>query len=128
MHSGGRRFDPVWLHHRRLAIGTPIPSRNKNCIRQLLDALRALPLPPRARFTIEYVLLNGVNDTLADAQRLVIKICNWDGVVPQPALDGFTLPAGKWVDYQKNGWRVESYVVAPNAEGSKNGFYAILTR
>ena len=63
-----------------------------------------------------------------DAQRLVIKICNWDGVVPQPALDGFTMPAGKWVDYQKNGWRVESYVVAPNAEGGKNGFYAILTR
>ena len=63
-----------------------------------------------------------------DAQRLVIKICNWDGVVPQPALDGFTMPAGKWVEYQKNGWRVESYVVAPNAGGTKNGFYAILTK
>ncbi len=66
--------------------------------------------------------------TQPDAQRLVIKICNWDGVVPQQALDGFTLPKGKWVDYQKGGWQVESYVVAPNAQGTKHGFYAVLTR
>ena len=68
------------------------------------------------------------NTARPDAQHLVIKICNWDGVVPQPALDGFTLPAGKWVDYQKNGWRVESYVVAPNAQGTTNGLYAVLTK
>lgn len=68
------------------------------------------------------------NTARPDAQRLVIKICNWDGVVPQPALDGFTMPAGKWVDYQKNGWRVESYVVAPNAGGTKNGLYAVLAK
>ena len=37
----------------------------------LLGALRAFPLPPRRRITIEYVLLRGVNDTDADAARLI---------------------------------------------------------
>jgi hypothetical protein len=64
----------------------------------------------------------------ANTQRLVIKVCNWDGVVPEKALDGFALPKGKWVDYQKQGWRVESYIVAPTAPGSANGFYAVLAK
>lgn len=62
------------------------------------------------------------------AQRLVIKICNWEGVVPQAALDGFKAPGGKWVDFQKNGWEVEAYLVAPNEGGGKNGFYAVLKK
>lgn len=37
----------------------------------LFAALRAFPLAPRRRVTLEYVLLAGVNDTLADAKRLV---------------------------------------------------------
>jgi 23S rRNA (adenine2503-C2)-methyltransferase len=37
----------------------------------LLDACRAFPLAARQRITFEYVLLADVNDTLADAQRLV---------------------------------------------------------
>jgi len=39
--------------------------------RLLLDACRRYPLQPRRRITFEYVLINGVNDTRADAQRLV---------------------------------------------------------
>jgi hypothetical protein len=64
-----------------------------------------------------------------EPQRLVIKICNWDGVVPQKALDGFIMPKGKWADYQKRGWKVESYVVAPNASKQvANGLYAVLRK
>src|SRR5919108_713406 len=37
----------------------------------LLAACRAFPLAARQRITFEYVLLGGVNDTLADAERLV---------------------------------------------------------
>lgn len=37
----------------------------------LLEACRAYPLPPRRRIFFEYVLLAGVNDTPADARRLV---------------------------------------------------------
>lgn len=39
-------------------------------IATLLEALEAFPLPPRRRITVEYVLLAGVNDALADARRL----------------------------------------------------------
>jgi len=37
----------------------------------LIAALRAFPLPPRRRITVEYVLLAGTNDTPEDARRLV---------------------------------------------------------
>jgi 23S rRNA (adenine2503-C2)-methyltransferase len=48
-----------------------MPVNRKYPIPALLEALRKMPLPPRARYTIEYVLLGGVNDTTADARRLV---------------------------------------------------------
>ncbi len=40
-------------------------------IETLLRTLRAYPLPPRRRITMEYVMLAGVNDTADDARRLV---------------------------------------------------------
>jgi 23S rRNA (adenine2503-C2)-methyltransferase len=40
-------------------------------LRELLDACRRYPLKPRRRITFEYVLIGGVNDTQADAKRLV---------------------------------------------------------
>lgn len=61
-------------------------------------------------------------------QHLVIKICNWDGVVPQAALDGFRMPAGKWVELQKDGWHFASYLIAPSDDSGKQGFYAVLKR
>ncbi|PKN56080.1 MAG: 23S rRNA (adenine(2503)-C(2))-methyltransferase RlmN [Deltaproteobacteria bacterium HGW-Deltaproteobacteria-14] len=48
-----------------------IPINKAWDIGQLMAALRAFPLPPRRRITIEYVLLAGVNDTVDDARRLV---------------------------------------------------------
>lgn len=40
-------------------------------IRELLNACRRFPLPPRRRITFEYVMLKGINDTIEDAKRLV---------------------------------------------------------
>lgn len=40
-------------------------------IETLLEGLRDFPLAPRRRITIEYVMLRGVNDTTADAYRLI---------------------------------------------------------
>ncbi|HYD50262.1 MAG TPA: 23S rRNA (adenine(2503)-C(2))-methyltransferase RlmN, partial [Terriglobales bacterium] len=37
----------------------------------LIGACRALPIPQRRRITFEYVMLAGVNGSLADASRLV---------------------------------------------------------
>jgi 23S rRNA (adenine2503-C2)-methyltransferase len=38
---------------------------------EIVEALRRYPLPPRRRFTIEYVLLKGINDSDAAARSLV---------------------------------------------------------
>ncbi|MBN2654697.1 MAG: 23S rRNA (adenine(2503)-C(2))-methyltransferase RlmN [Nitrospirae bacterium] len=40
-------------------------------LKALLDACRRFPLPPRRRITFEYVMLKGVNDSDADAARLI---------------------------------------------------------
>ena len=40
-------------------------------IRSLLDACRRFPLEPRRRITFEYVMLSGINDSAADAKRLI---------------------------------------------------------
>ncbi|HEX9860425.1 MAG TPA: 23S rRNA (adenine(2503)-C(2))-methyltransferase RlmN [Nitrospirota bacterium] len=47
-----------------------MPVNRKYPIKELMAALREFPLAPRRRITIEYVMLAGVNDTLADAKRL----------------------------------------------------------
>jgi 23S rRNA (adenine2503-C2)-methyltransferase len=53
------------------AVRTQIMPINKKWpIATLLQALWDYPLPPRRRFTIEYVLLGGVNDSPEDAERL----------------------------------------------------------
>ncbi len=48
-----------------------MPVNRRYPIALLLETLGRLPLPPRARFTVEYVLIGGVNDSLDDARRLV---------------------------------------------------------
>lgn len=48
-----------------------MPINAKYPLPKLMEALRAYPLPPRRRITMEYVLLGGVNDGLADAKALV---------------------------------------------------------
>ncbi|MDQ3171128.1 MAG: 23S rRNA (adenine(2503)-C(2))-methyltransferase RlmN [Acidobacteriota bacterium] len=48
-----------------------VPINRKWKIRELLDMCRQLPIGKRRRITFEYVLLDGVNDTPADARRLV---------------------------------------------------------
>ena len=47
-----------------------MPINRKWNIGKLLDALKAYPLEQRRRITFEYVLLAGVNDSLADAREL----------------------------------------------------------
>ena len=47
-----------------------MPINRRWPLRQLMAALRAYPLKPRRRITIEYVLLAGLNDRDEDARRL----------------------------------------------------------
>jgi len=48
-----------------------MPITRKYHLRDLLEACRSYPLRPWERLTFEYVLLGGVNDTDADAERVV---------------------------------------------------------
>jgi 23S rRNA (adenine2503-C2)-methyltransferase len=48
-----------------------MPINKRYNIAALLEACRQFPLPERRRITFEYVLLQGVNDSTADAKRLV---------------------------------------------------------
>ena len=53
------------------AIPPIMPITNKWHLHDLLDACRRYPLRPKEFIFVEYVLLGGVNDSDADAQRLV---------------------------------------------------------
>jgi len=48
-----------------------MPISNKYPLDDLIEALKAYQLPNRRRITIEYVLLKGINDSLADARQLI---------------------------------------------------------
>lgn len=48
-----------------------MPVNRRYPLAALLDMCRALPIPQRRRITFEYVLLDGINDSLEDAARLV---------------------------------------------------------
>jgi len=47
-----------------------MPVNRKYPLKELLNACRHLPLKPRRRITIEYVLIKGINASSADAHRL----------------------------------------------------------
>ena len=48
-----------------------IPMNRRYPVRELMAALRAYPLPKRRRITIEYTLIDGVNDSATQARELV---------------------------------------------------------
>jgi 23S rRNA (adenine2503-C2)-methyltransferase len=48
-----------------------MPINRKYSIETLLDACRRYALRPRRRITFEYILMDGINDSLADAAKLV---------------------------------------------------------
>jgi 23S rRNA (adenine2503-C2)-methyltransferase len=53
-----------------------VPVNRKYGLAEILDAARKFPARRRNRITFEYVLLRGVNDTAADARRLVRLLGN----------------------------------------------------
>lgn len=68
-----------------------MPINTRWNIEELLTAVRDLPQPKRRLITFEYVLLDGVNDSVDDAKRLAKLLCGIDGQVnaipfnPHPA-------------------------------------------
>jgi 23S rRNA (adenine2503-C2)-methyltransferase len=64
-----------------------MPITRKYSLSDLIEACRAYPLRPWERLTFEYVLLRGVNDTAADARRLVRLLANLNAKVNLIALN-----------------------------------------
>jgi len=64
-----------------------MPITRKYHLNDLIDACRAYPLRPWEKLTFEYVLLKGVNDTDADARRVVRLLANLDAMVNLIALN-----------------------------------------
>ena len=64
-----------------------MPITRKYHLRDLMEACRAYPLRPWEKLTFEYVLLRGVNDSDADARRVVRLIANIDCKVNLIALN-----------------------------------------
>ena len=64
-----------------------MPITRKYHLKDLIDACKAYPLRPWEKLTFEYVLLKGVNDTDADARRVVRWLANLDAKVNLIALN-----------------------------------------
>ena len=83
-----------------------VPINKRWNIKTLLDALRDYPrLSNSERITFEYVMLKGVNDSDADARRLVRLI---SGIPAKINL----IPFNEWpgTPYERSGWaRIESF-------------------
>jgi len=67
----------VSLHAPNDAVrGSIMPINKKFDLASVIDACRAFPLKARARITFEYVMLAGVNDSVADADELARAIAD----------------------------------------------------
>ena len=64
-----------------------MPITRKYHLKDLIEACRIYPLRPREKLTFEYVLLKGVNDTDADARRVVRLVGNLNAKVNLIALN-----------------------------------------
>ncbi len=82
-----------------------MPITRKYHLKDLIDACKAYPLRPWEKLTFEYVLLKGVNDSDADATRVVKLLANLNCKVNLIALN-----PGPGIDYEKPGQdRVDSF-------------------
>jgi 23S rRNA (adenine2503-C2)-methyltransferase len=84
-----------------------MPLNKKWPIARLMEACRVFPLRPGERLTFEYVLLEGINDTPADARRLVklvgglrakVNLMGWN---PGPGLPYRTPPEERVLAFQQ---------------------------
>src|SRR5437879_1144959 len=64
-----------------------MPITRKYHLKDLMEACRAYPLRPWEKLTFEYVLLKGVNDTDADARRVVQMLAHLNAKVKLIALN-----------------------------------------
>ncbi len=69
--TGGKVALAVSLHAADDVTRAKLVPGVKDSLAELVEALQRYPLPKRRRFTIEYVLVKGINDSDRDARQLV---------------------------------------------------------
>jgi 23S rRNA (adenine2503-C2)-methyltransferase len=80
-----------------------VPPTKKYSLHDIIESCRRFPLSRRSRITFEYVLLEGVNDSLADARRLAKLLAGIKAkvnLIPLNAAPGipFARPSDRRVD------------------------------
>jgi 23S rRNA (adenine2503-C2)-methyltransferase len=80
-----------------------VPTTKKYSVEDIIDACRRFPLSKRGRITFEYVMLEGVNDSLDDARRLARLLAGIKAkvnLIPLNAAPGipFDRPSDRRVD------------------------------
>jgi 23S rRNA (adenine2503-C2)-methyltransferase len=80
-----------------------VPTTKKYSVEDIIDAARRFPLARRSRITFEYVLLEGVNDSVEDARRLAKLLSGIKGkvnLIPLNAAPGipFSRPSDERID------------------------------
>jgi 23S rRNA (adenine2503-C2)-methyltransferase len=80
-----------------------VPPTKKYSLHDIIEACRRFPLSKRSRITFEYVLLEGVNDSIADARRLAKLLTGIKAkvnLIPLNEAPGipFTRPSDRHVD------------------------------
>ena len=80
-----------------------VPTTKKYSVEDIIEACRRFPLGKRSRITFEYVLLDGVNDSPADARRLATLLAGIKGkvnLIPLNAAPGipFERPSDRRID------------------------------
>lgn len=97
---GGQVALAISLHATNDGVRSAImPINRKHPLAELVACLRRYPLPKRRRITIEYTLLEGYNDSDADADALVSLLGNVPikvNVIPMNPVEGSSLHAPPW--------------------------------
>jgi len=97
---GGQIALAISLHATNDATRSAImPVNRKHDLGDLVAALRRYPLPKRRRITIEYTLLDGINDSDADADamvRLLSGVPTKVNLIPMNPVHGSPLKAPPW--------------------------------
>ena len=73
-----------------------MPINQRHPLGELMPALRRYPLPPHRRITVEYTLLAGINDSLAAARELAVRLRGLRvkvNLIPMNPVDGTNLRA-----------------------------------
>ena len=97
---GGQIALAISLHATNDATRSAImPVNRKHDLASLVGALRRYPLPKRRRITIEYTLLDTINDSDADADamvRLLAGVPTKVNLIPMNPVSGSPLKAPSW--------------------------------